>query len=266
LSFAVWRHPALCNAYSAMNPQQARIVVRRTFLQVIDVPVRSRALTDTLLGCGSPTDALLGYGLRHGKEQVPEDLSDGTTLIPNTSVAPSDVCESDASEKLRWADVSPTCRRTTWCVTEHHHDDRTTLMFRNLPNAMSVDAFIVLLNAQGFAHGYDFAYMPVDFRTSTTLGYSFVNFVSSAWAQRAQRHFDNFSAWSLAGCTEPCVVIWSDKEQGVQANVERYRNSPVMHASVPDEYKPRLFVYGHRVDFPAPTLHLKAPKHRKSRR
>ena len=45
----------------------------------------------------------------------------------------------------------------------------------------------------------------------------------------------------------------------VQAHVERYRNSPVMHRSVPDEYKPVIFKNGVRKNFPRPTKKVKAP-------
>lgn len=39
--------------------------------------------------------------------------------------------------------------------------------------------------------------------------------------------------------------------------MERYRNSPVMHESVPDEYKPVILQNGLRVNFPEPS---KAPR------
>ena len=44
-----------------------------------------------------------------------------------------------------------------------------------------------------------------------------------------------------------------------QAHVERYRNSPVMHRSVPDEYEPVIFKNGVRKNFPRPTKKVKAP-------
>ena len=47
--------------------------------------------------------------------------------------------------------------------------------------------------------------------------------------------------------------------RAVQAHVERYRNSPVMHRSVPDEYKPVIFKNGVRKNFPRPTKKVKAP-------
>ena len=44
-----------------------------------------------------------------------------------------------------------------------------------------------------------------------------------------------------------------------QAHVERYRNSPVMHRSVPDQYKPVIFKDGVRKPFPRATKKVKAP-------
>lgn len=44
----------------------------------------------------------------------------------------------------------------------------------------------------------------------------------------------------------------------------RYRDSPIMHGSVPDEFKPVIFEAGtgRRVDFPEPTKKLRAPRRR----
>jgi len=48
--------------------------------------------------------------------------------------------------------------------------------------------------------------------------------------------------------------------QGLEANIERYRNSPTMHELVPDAYRPMLFVNGQQVAFPAPTKKIKPPR------
>jgi len=55
-------------------------------------------------------------------------------------------------------------------------------------------------------------------------------------------------------------VVWNDKCQGLSELVERYRNSPVMHASVPQECKPVIFLNGRTVKFPEPTQQIKPPK------
>jgi phosphatidylglycerophosphate synthase len=51
--------------------------------------------------------------------------------------------------------------------------------------------------------------------------------------------------------------------KGLGAHIERYRNSPVMHESVPDEYKPAMYTRGVRVPFPPPTKNLRMPRIRK---
>ena len=60
-----------------------------------------------------------------------------------------------------------------------------------------------------------------------------------------------------------CVVCWSSAFQGLLEHVERYRNSPVMHMTIPDEHKPALFSEGVRVPFPEPTQLVSVPRVRK---
>merc|ERR1712113_4721 len=52
-------------------------------------------------------------------------------------------------------------------------------------------------------------------------------------------------------------VEWSDGRQGLEGQIERYRNSAMMHASVADEARPIMLQNGVRVPFPAPTQPLK---------
>ena len=63
----------------------------------------------------------------------------------------------------------------------------------------------------------------------------------------------------MHGFLQVCVVGWSG-DQGYEAHVERYRNSAVMHKSVPDEFRPVVFQAGRRQRFPPPTRFLKPPK------
>merc|ERR1712224_211658 len=116
-----------------------------------------------------------------------------------------------------------------------------------------------LLDSEGFACGYDFVYIPVDFHTCAGLGYAFVNLVSPEVAQSFWGHFDGFRGWVVPS-EKVCVLNWSCPLQGLEAHVERYRNSPVMHHSMPEEYKPVLLSGGQRLTFPLPTRSIKAPK------
>lgn len=136
--------------------------------------------------------------------------------------------------------------------------DRTTIMLRNLPNHFTRDLLIELLDSEGFNAKYDFVYLPTDFKNWAGFGYVFVNFLTPEGASEAAQHFRGFR-WS-GSSRKVCDVVWSGPQQGLDAHVERFRNSPVMHESVPDIVKPVLFRGGARVAFPSPTKRVRMPR------
>jgi len=121
-----------------------------------------------------------------------------------------------------------------------------------------------LLISEGFEGRYNFVYHPVDFRSSAGLGYAFVNLVSFADAEEFRQHFIDFNRWPVAS-DKVCEPTWSTL-QGLQAHINRYTNSPVMHESIPEEQKPALFIGGQKVPLPAPTKTIKTPRHFHRRR
>jgi hypothetical protein len=136
---------------------------------------------------------------------------------------------------------------------------RTTVMLRNLPNNYSRAMLLDLIDSEGFAKLYDFIYLPIDFKSRASLGYAFVNMTNHEAAKCFRDTFDGFSNWILPS-RKVCGVNWSGPHQGLEAHIERYRNSPVMHEAVPDIYKPALFMDGQRAVFPPPTKKLRAPR------
>jgi hypothetical protein len=143
-------------------------------------------------------------------------------------------------------------------------DERTTLMLRNLPNNYSLKMLLELIDMQGFAGQYDLIYLPIDFVTKAALAYAFVNFTSHEVAEKCRMAFDGFHKWSIPS-KKKCIVSWSAPCQGLQEHIERYRNSPVMHESVPLNFQPALFENGVRVKFPAPTKTVRPPRVRSGR-
>ncbi|CAK0884998.1 unnamed protein product [Prorocentrum cordatum] len=113
-------------------------------------------------------------------------------------------------------------------------------------------------------------YLPMDFKTSQTLGYGFVNAVSPEIATRIFSVFDGFQAWPKRSL-KTCSVCWSER-QGLESNVRVYRNLGVMKHSTLEAWKPALFSQGSQVPFPAPTRRIRgstgrvAPPQRASRR
>jgi len=169
------------------------------------------------------------------------------TSPPIPSSASTDVCsEVDSGSETGGSEV--------WVG-----ETRTTVMLRNVPSSLMRNMLLQLLDGMGFAGSCDMVYVPVDFSTGAGLGYALVNLVSPAKVPALWQAFDGFSAWDVAS-DKVCSISWSEPIQGLAQHIERYRNSPVMHPAMPDEWKPALFRQGVRVEFPAPTKSIKAPK------
>lgn len=141
---------------------------------------------------------------------------------------------------------------------------RTTLVLQHLPAFYTRDAVVQMLGELGFAGDFDFVYLPCNFVTNKPFGYAFVNFVDADTARRGMHRLNGFDEWATA-CRATCAVHWAEVN-GLEANIERYRNSAVMHESVSDAAKPATFdSSGARVPFPPPTQPIRASRSRRAR-
>jgi len=142
-----------------------------------------------------------------------------------------------------------------------------TRMIRNIPKWVTRDALMEVLKQEGYFGLFDFLYMPVLFSSGLNFGYAFINLVCPQAVEHFMVHFHGFKGWDISRVlteaeSEGADVMSTSVVQGLRANVERYRNSPVMHAKTPDEYRPVIFKEGARVPFPPPTRALRAPRPR----
>lgn len=171
--------------------------------------------------------------------------------------APQQNYDESSFTSMRWSETSAV-------VPESHIEDewRTSVMIRNMPTSYTRDMLLDLVDSMGLAGAYDFVYLPIDFKSQTGLGYALMNFTSVVNAQRCFARLEGFCNWRVP-CDTVCAVAWSSPTQGLEAHLERYRNSPVMHHSLPDEWKPVLLRQGMRVAFPPPSKAIKTPKVRK---
>jgi len=193
-----------------------------------------------------------------------------STVGSTSELSQSDATSRDVNEevesKLSKRKQRRGVRANVWQSTssiEEAQSKPTTVMLRNLPNRYTRKMFLRLLDTHGFSRDYDFVYLPIDFRHRVNLGYAFVNMASHESAVRMKDTLDRFSAWTFDS-QKVCEVVWAAPHQGLAPNIERYRNSPVMHESVSDEFKPILFKDGMRVAFPPPTKTIRAPKFREA--
>jgi hypothetical protein len=137
----------------------------------------------------------------------------------------------------------------------------TTLMLRNLPRNLTRNMLMDLLTQEGFRMQINFIYVPMNFQVEENFGYGFINLTTFQDAEKCRTQFQSFSSWPEA-CQpweKGCDVSNGDTCQGVDAHVQRYRNSPVMHETVPDRHRPAIFENGVQKPFPAPTKAIKKP-------
>jgi len=134
----------------------------------------------------------------------------------------------------------------------------TTLMIRNFPQDHNTGKLVALLQSLNLGGLFDFVYMPADFTTNVLEGYGFVNFCTPADAVWAWRQIDGYR---IEGSRKELNVGWGIAScQGLHKNLERYRNSPVMHESVDARLRPVYFEHGQQVCFPPPTKRIRPPR------
>merc|ERR1712048_1058462 len=129
----------------------------------------------------------------------------------------------------------------------------TTVILRNIPPSYTRWMLLQLLDAEGFARLYNFVYLPIKIKFNKAFGYAFINFLNQTLAELFLTHFANFSRWTVHN-DKSAEVGWSKGFQGLEAQVERYRDSPMMKLGSPDEMKPILLKDGVRIPFPKPKL------------
>lgn len=267
----------MANSYGTA-PSFTRPVATRSF----GVPSAEEAAARALLSGGPGRFAGRGMSSRGGFSEVGRGAfvkrgpaSEGATTPGTRSVsnspgpssrgggwsAPSSGASSRASSpgvRSRGSSPGPSVPASDSPVPQ------TTLIVRKIPKSYTRDQLLALMDEQGFFAAYDLVYLPIDFATRTGLGYAFVNFTTEENASRFINHFHGFSDWSTPS-KKSCEVSLSNELQGLEAHIDRYRSSPVMHESVPDEFKPAIFTSGVRSEFPAPTRPIKQPRLRASR-
>jgi len=140
-----------------------------------------------------------------------------------------------------------------WCGDA---SSRIPMVCNNAPGASGlVEQFI----DGGYKGLFDFVYMPMNFRGFGNFGYAFVNFISHDLALQFMSRMNCVEHGQISNL-QKWDIVWSTC-QGFNANIERYRNSPLMHELVPKECKPAVYdEIGMQVAFPQPTKTIPKPR------
>jgi len=179
----------------------------------------------------APMDPLTGC-VRH--EMLPPDV----TFLTEEDI----VYVNKFREEARMAD-------------ENKEKPRSTVMLRNIPNKYTQPMLLRVLNDQGFKGKYDFFYLPINFQSRVNMGYAFINFPNTDIIPEFRKAFHK-TKLTLIPSTKVCEVAYA-KVQGLQANLDVYRNSPVNGIAI-KQYRPLLFDMpsGEELPFPEPDAPL----------
>lgn len=137
--------------------------------------------------------------------------------------------------------------------------EETTCMIQDMPSWLTRQQLEELLDAEGFAGWFNFLYLPADLATREGYGYAFINVVAQKDVEHFKNHFTGFDRWPVP-CKEQASVQVSTGPQGLSRQIERYRNSALMHDRVPDMLRPAIYHDGIRVPFPEPTMRVRPPR------
>jgi len=204
------------------------------------------------------TDSFVKWTFTGQKDEKMEELFETSTQAPSDTDS-----VAEGSSRLCWSDEfddEPTqCGPPgVWAAARKVQlsveDTYTSVIFRHLPKQFTQALLTDLLQREGFATVVDFLYVPSDFKKGVCLSYAIVNFATNSDASSAMAHFQDFQVED-----RELALEWSASHQGKGALVEKYRNSAVMHHSVPTVYKPLVFVGGKQVLFPPPTEPITPP-------
>jgi hypothetical protein len=247
--------PNMYSDLSALSVEGKPLIVRNTFVDVMETP------SEPLRKCKSlPTlpmesehtcseellcDARYRVFRSQGKEDIGVDDSKTRSRSPRRR---EEASTRSPSMSIGSGSAQPS-------------EGQTTFMIRGLPHSLTRRQLEELLDAEGFAARYNFIYLPADLDVGTCFGYGFVNLVNPEDAPKFVERFQGFNKWTKAS-PERAAVHTSEALQGIDALIERYRNSPLMHRSVPQRLRPAIYSNGARVNFPRPTTCLRPPRTR----
>jgi len=133
-------------------------------------------------------------------------------------------------------------------------NDFTTLMLRNIPNRYTQRQLLSELNSIGFAGRFDFLYLPVDRSTESSVGYSFINFLTVGDAQMALEVFGAGNGYRFQNYRAGTAKIGSVSVahlQGLEANIAHYKKS-VINSAKDNRFRPMVLPCGVQPDLDDP--------------
>ena len=168
----------------------------------------------------------------------PHTIHRGLRILLKNSFLHAEGLESVFSHKSssRRHSAPPVSRGHQEFPKTENSDTRTTLMIRNIPSRFSQQSFLTCISDKFNLTQVNFFYLPVDFKTGKSLGYSFINFESP---EALSTFMAIFQGAKLNSNSTKLLSIDHAKIQGYEKNYNVFRTSSVMIVA-PCEFRPMI--------------------------
>ena len=247
--------PVRERCYSSMSSRARRTSCPPTMFGDTDVGYVS-SLVECEIVCSneksdvvSPTCSSIGVSTPpqaayRSRRHYSIDLQPSLTTMSPSTTSPSSPLKPVDETSASTLPATPTDSTTTTNMA------KTTVMLRNVPYSESQLGVLNLLEQRGFRGRFDFFYAPLDFSSGNNLGYAFINLPEGEAVSEFFTVFDGLRIDKEGWSQKDLQVCWA-RVQGVDPNVEHYRNSPVN--DMPENFRPMIFdAQGEQLPFPRP--------------
>jgi len=125
----------------------------------------------------------------------------------------------------------------------------TTLVLSELPQGLSQESLLEVLDRLSFCGFYDFVHLAFDPATEQNYG-AVVNLLRHEYALSLAAKLHGRTHWN-GEAAFPCQVRWSLPLQGLEDLMHHYRNHPWNSEAIEDNQRPQLFTNGWPAPLPA---------------
>jgi hypothetical protein len=191
--------------------------------------------------------------------QVEQQQDGSSRITPCTNAEYCGVTKDAGGSELRASNqkscaessAPPWIYGTEWpyCVAP------TTLMLSELPDDLTQEDFIEILDKEDFSGFYDFVTLPsrAESGSERNFRYALVNCTRHEHALSLSGKMHGKTTWGASVSSHGCQVSWSQPMQGVSELIEHYRSDPSNSEDTPEEKRPAYFSEGWPAPFPQPS-------------
>jgi len=128
----------------------------------------------------------------------------------------------------------------------------TTLSISGLPQELTQDGFLEVLDREEFSGFYDFVFLPPAAASDKGTRNAIVNMTKHEYALALAARLHGKTSWGVGDGCDSCEVSWSLPLQGLSELIQVYRDSPESSPDVEAHLRPQLFSKGWPVPLPPP--------------